>query len=112
MHLVIALRHAVSRNGGTGQALGSNGVAVRFVGTIEINDEGPRRRQIGPVVVSPDLASPFLDAIQRGDEAGAAEEFQDAFALSYGVGYVTISDVSQLEIVEVSRSRPRSFHPG
>ncbi len=102
MDLHTALRHAVSRNGEYAERLSSNQISVNFVGSIEINDEGVRRRRIGPVLIAPELATPFVRAVLSGDERKAADEFQHAFAESYGVGYVTISDVSQLEIGEAS----------
>lgn len=96
MDLRVALRHAMSRN--ALDQIRSSELTVNLVGTIEIHDEGPRRRRIGPVRMSSQVAEPFIRAFVEGDEQLASEEFQYAFASSYGVGDVAVSDVSQLDI--------------
>lgn len=100
VQLAVALRHAVSRHGSSAGDLGSRRIAVSVTGTIQINDEGFRRRRIDRVVVEPELAFAFVDAILTGDDVSAVDDFEEAFAYGYGVGYVTVSDVTQLEICE------------
>lgn len=84
MDLGVAVRHAVSRIATGGMAAGP--LTITFAGTIEKQGEGPRRRRLGPVSVNREVAAPFLKALEIGDEDAAAEEFEYAFALSYGVG--------------------------
>jgi integrase len=96
MDLRVALRHAVSRISTNENDRAP--VRITFAGTLEIQGEGPRRRRIGPVDVSPDDARAFLAAVWQGDETKGAEEFEHAFAISYGVTSLRITDVSQLDI--------------
>lgn len=96
MNLHVALCHAMTSI--STADLATEDVEVTFVGTINVQGEGARKRRIGPVTISSDVAAGLISAVRSGDDLVASQQFEEAFASSYGVTDVQIHAVGQLEI--------------
>ena len=72
------------------------GVTVSFSGTITSQDT--RERDIDGVYLAPDDTAPWLDALLRGDMAGASDEFCAALLYAYGIGAGWVETIDALTL--------------
>lgn len=105
MKLQDALREALAS--GDHDRMRAAGARVHYVGVLDVHGEGPRRRTIpagrwgeppGSLQIDAEAFAPVVDAVASGDLQRAAQVFEEAFALSYGVNDVEMIDVETLTI--------------